>query len=94
MLYSFGMADIDSLPNLGPKTVEHFAAVGITTAEQIQELGTEAAFEVIYNRFAGEFPFSSVYLYALEGAIHNCDWRDLPEKRKTELKDFFHSLSE
>ena len=36
--------------------------------------------------------FNAAYLYALEGAIRDCDWLDLPDKIKQEYKEYAQNL--
>lgn len=81
-----------SLRNLGPRSRPHLQEFGITTRDDLAALGTEEAFRRIYFRFAGEFKFSVNYLYALEGAILDCDWRAVPLARRQELKAFLDAL--
>ena len=81
---------ISTLRNLGPAREQDLAAVGIRTATQLRELGAEAAFiKIIAKRQQLGQPTHSctaVYLYALYGAIHNIDWRDIPDDKKSEFK--------
>jgi len=37
---------------------------------------------------------NAAYLYALYGAIHNIDWRDVPETKKAQFKAFAAELRE
>ncbi|WP_417811205.1 TfoX/Sxy family DNA transformation protein [Thalassospira alkalitolerans] len=43
-------------------------------------------------RFGREKKISVNYLYALEGAIHDHDWRDITPHRKQELRDLWVQL--
>ena len=36
--------------------------------------------------------FNAAYLYALEGAIQECDWSEIPESQKRDYRDFAKSL--
>ena len=36
--------------------------------------------------------FNAAYLYALEGAIRDCDWLDIPKKVKQEYKQYAQTL--
>lgn len=81
-----------TLRNLGPRTRPQLQEVGIASREKLAALGTEEAFRRLYFRFAGEFKFSTNYLYALEGAILDCDWRAVPPARRQELKAFLQEL--
>lgn len=70
------------LPNIGPKSAAWLRQVGIRSREQLVEAGTIATF--IKVKRAGFRPGLNL-LYALEGAILECHWRDVPEARRAEL---------
>jgi hypothetical protein len=70
------------LPNIGPKSAAWLRQVGIRSREQLIEAGTIATF--IKVKRAGFRPGLNL-LYALEGAIRDCHWRDVPEARRAEL---------
>ena len=82
--------------NLGPSCERDFNAVGITRASQIVELGTEAAFlKMLIGKRKGGRAIQScnaAYLYAIYGAIHDLDWRDIPETKKNEFKEMTAQL--
>ena len=80
------------LKNLGPKTVPQLVEVGILSHADLISLGTEQTFSRIYFRFRDESRLSLNYLYALEGALDDCDWRWISSERKLELKHFFNSF--
>ena len=76
--------------NLGTACEEDLAAAGIHTAEQLKKLGPEEAFvQMLIARAklgsSGKC-CNAAYLYALYGAIHDIDLRELPEKKKAEYK--------
>lgn len=75
-----------SLRNIGPVCAEHLVQVGLDTPEKLRALGAEAAFEKIQTTL--KCPHNLNYLYALEGAIDDCDWRAIEPVRKKELQDF------
>ncbi|MBS0194077.1 MAG: TfoX/Sxy family protein [Proteobacteria bacterium] len=72
----------DKLLNVGPKSAAWLRQVGIRSREQLIEAGALGAF--IKIKRAGFRPGLNL-LYALEGAILDCHWRDLPEGRRGEL---------
>ncbi len=67
-------------------------AAGIDTPEKLRCLGAKKAFEKMYASGDAYGDFNAAYLYALEGAIRDCDWRDIPEKIKREYKAYAHHL--
>ena len=84
------------LRNLGPKCKEQLNAVGIYTAGDIRKLGIKETFErMMFGCITHPKQGSCInasYLYALYGAIHDCDWRDIPAKKRDELKAFTEKI--
>ena len=80
------------LRNVGPKLAAKLVAAGIDSPEKLRQLGAKKAFEKMYPDGDSYGDFNAAYLYALEGAIHNCDWLDIPEKIKQEYKEFAQEL--
>ena len=80
------------LKNVGPKLAEKMIAAGIETPYQLRQLGAKKAFEKMYLSGDAYGDFNAAYLYALEGAIRNCDWLDIPEKVKREYKEYAQKL--
>jgi hypothetical protein len=72
----------EKLVNIGPKSAAWLRQVGIRTRAQLVEAGALGAFVKIKR--AGFRPSLNL-LYALEGAILGCHWRELPEGRRGEL---------
>ena len=70
------------LRNIGPKSAAWLRQVGLHTPESLAEAGTVGAFMRIKR--AGFRPSLNL-LYALEGAIVECHWRDVPEARRRQL---------
>jgi len=89
---------VSEMRNLGPACERDFDAVGIRTAAQIKKLGPEGAFiQMLLGRkkLGGSAKCcNAAYLYALHGAIHDIDWRAIPEKKKDEYKALAAELRE
>ena len=81
---------ISEMKNIGVVNEEKLEQVGITTPDQLRELGTEAAF--IKIRHLVDDGACLHLLYGLEGAIQDIPKRELSERRKAELRDFFKKL--
>ncbi|KQW44575.1 MULTISPECIES: TfoX/Sxy family protein [unclassified Roseateles] len=73
---------IESLANLGPKSAEMLASVGITTLDQLRALGSVAAYAKAKR--AGQ-DVSLNLLWALEGALTGADWRVVAREHRTRL---------
>ena len=80
------------LKNIGPQLAARLFAAGIDTPDKLRAMGARAAFEKIYGDGDRYGDFNAAYLYALEGAIRDCDWLDIPEKIKKEYKAYTHRL--
>ncbi len=87
---------ISELRNLGPACERDLNAVEIFTADDIRRLGVEETFaRLMAGRLARETGgrcYNAVYLYALYGALEDCDWREIPEQKKVEFKRLTASL--
>ena len=71
-----------ALPNLGPKSVQMLASAGIHSLEQLQHLGSVAA----YVRVKKVAPAASLnLLWALEGALTGLRWQDVAREHRTSL---------
>lgn len=68
--------------NIGPKSAAWLRQVGLRSFEDLQRVGSVEAFTKIKR--AGFKPSLNL-LYALEGALLDCHWQQLPETRRSEL---------
>lgn len=83
------MEKLSDMPNLGQDTQRLLQETGITTPEQLKETGSKQAWlnikaidpSACYNRLCG-----------LEGAIRGIKKKDLPQKIKDDLKDFYNQF--
>ncbi|MCY6485524.1 TfoX/Sxy family protein [Clostridium aestuarii] len=83
------MGELSAIPNIGKVVEQQLNEVGIKTAKQLIEIGSKQAWLKIkciddsacINR-----------LYALEGAVEGIRWRNLSEKVKGELKEFYNTF--
>lgn len=72
----------EKLRNIGPKSRAWLRQTGIHTLEDLKAVGALAAFVRIKR--AG-FKSSLNLLYALEGAILDCHWQEIPQAQRSEL---------
>ena len=80
------------LRNVGPRLAEKLVAAGIDTPEKLRQIGAKKAFAKMYATGDSYGDFNAAYLFALEGAIRDCDWLDIPESIKQEYKQYARSL--
>lgn len=70
------------LRNVGPKSAAWLRQVGLRTLEDLAAAGPVEAFMRVKR--AGFKPSLNL-LYALEGALCDCHWQEVPEARRAQL---------
>ena len=68
--------------NLGPKSTQWLAAVGIHTLDDLREVGVITAYNLVT---AHGYNTSLNLLWALQGALMDVRWTDVPESVKQDL---------
>ena len=72
----------EKLRNIGPKSAAWLRQVGLRSLQDLSDAGPVEAWMRV--RRAGFRPSINL-LYALEGALLDCHWQDLPEPRRAQL---------
>ncbi|MBU2886115.1 TfoX/Sxy family protein [Gilvimarinus agarilyticus] len=75
-------SELLKLKNLGMASVNILRAIGIASYEDLQEVGAVKAYLKIKER---DISVSKVMLYALQGALMDIHWNDLPPGMKKQL---------
>ncbi|MEO8159948.1 MAG: TfoX/Sxy family protein [Arenimonas sp.] len=70
------------LRNIGPKSMAWLRQTGVRSLDDLKAVGALAAF--VRVKRAGFRPSLNL-LYALEGAILDCHWQEIPEARRAQL---------
>ena len=83
------MGELAKLPNIGKVVEEQLNQAGITTYEELKEIGSRQAWLKIK---AMDDTACLHRLYSLEGAILGIKKAELTTETKQDLKDFFHSF--
>lgn len=78
------MSRISSLKNLADKSEQQLAEVGITTAEQLIDVGSAEAYVQLKMHF--QKGISLNFLYAMEAAIRGIHWQEITQQDKLELQ--------
>lgn len=73
----------EKIRNLGPRSMEWLAEIGIRDLGDLEEIGSVEAYRLLRER---GFPVSMNLVYAIEGALLDVDWRNLPFETKAALK--------
>lgn len=82
-------APVSSIRNLGPALEHAFEKVGITSADQLRELGTDAAYARLLAN--GARPHFIGY-YVIEMGLQGRPWNDCQGKEKEDLRKRFDAL--
>ncbi|GGE44618.1 TfoX/Sxy family DNA transformation protein [Actibacterium pelagium] len=80
---------VSSIRNLGPAMEEAFRKVGISTAEQLREIGTDAAYRKLLEN--GHRPHFIGY-YVIEMGLQGRPWNDCKGKEKDALRVRFDKI--
>lgn len=80
---------ISDLPNLGPAMDAAFARAGVTSAEALRELGTDAAYARLLQ--SGTRPHFIGY-YVIEMALQGRPWNDCQGAEKKALRARFDAI--
>jgi DNA transformation protein len=83
------MKQLTNLPNIGKTLAQKLILVGITSEQELKNVGAENAMIKIATV---DKDACINMLYALEGAIQGIRWHNLSPERKLELTEFFRSL--
>ncbi len=81
---------LSDLPNISRVNEEKLQAAGIADAEQLKEIGSEAAFLKV--RATSDAKACLHMLTALEGAIQGIRKTELSPEKKAELKSFYAKI--
>ena len=73
---------VPKLRNIGPKSMAWLRQTGVRSLEDLKNVGALAAYVRVTR--AGCRPSLNL-LYALEGAILDCHWQDIPDERRSQL---------
>lgn len=74
--------ELQHLRNLGKTSAQWLHAVGIHSLSDLKRLGAVDAYRAVKAR---GFRASKVLLYAIEGALLDVHWNDIPAERKDAL---------
>ncbi len=74
-------AELVKLKNIGETSAEKLVGIGISSREQIEELGAVTVFKRLRERY----PVSMTMLWALQGALLNLPYYHIPIDIRTAL---------
>jgi DNA transformation protein and related proteins len=77
--------NLADMRNLGEKTQRYLQEVGINTPQDLQDIGAIEAWYRLKFMFGKQV--NLIFLYALQGALMDCDCFKLPTDIKNHLKE-------
>ena len=77
------MSDVATLKNIGPRSAAWLRAGGVATIDDLERIGPVAAWRRAKEAFPGQV--SIVLLYALQAALLDLRWTELPADLKQRL---------
>ncbi len=80
---------VSSIRNLGPASDAAYAAAGIHSADQLRQLGADAAYEKLLH--SGVRPHFIAY-YAMVMGLQGRPWNDCQGKEKQQLRQRFDAI--
>lgn len=75
-------SDLLELKNLGNTSINWLRAIGVNSCDDLKAIGPVEAYARIKQR---DIKVSKVLLYALQGALCDTHWNDLPSQMKEQL---------
>ncbi len=82
--------ELQHLKNLGKTSAQWLHAAGIHNASDLRRLGAVDAYRAVKAR---GFRASKVLLYAIEGALLDVKWNQLPPAHKAELNGQLEAMA-
>lgn len=80
------------LRNVGPSLARKMLDAGIDSPQKLIDMGAREAYLAMYKSGDSYGDHNAAYLYALEGAIRDCAWNEIPDSVKQEYRDFAREL--
>lgn len=71
--------------NIGKTIAKRLNEIGIFTLADLAEMTPKVAYQKICDNYPSKTIPKCYYLYSLQGALLDLDWRELPENVKSEL---------
>ena len=83
------MPKLTSMKNIGKEIENKLNSVGISSAEELIQLGSKEDFLRLKMKFPN---VCLVHLYTLQGAVDNLEYNQLSDEVKRDLKSFSDDL--
>ncbi len=86
------MTRIRDLRNLGPASEKMLQVAGIESTEMLAQLGSVKSYLKVINEQLSHTSLN--LLYAIEGALFDCDWKEVARDEKSRLLIELDSLQQ
>lgn len=83
------ISEISRLRNLGGKSEAWLNGIGVFTLDDLKRLGSVEIYRLLRQQGING---TLNLVYAIEGAINDLDWRELPPQMKADLKAAVRNL--
>lgn len=80
------MSNLTALKNIGKTVAFKLEEIGVSTKSDLQKLGSAQAYQQMQANSPGSHLPLCYYLYSLEGALKNKDWRSFSETQKFNMR--------
>lgn len=77
--------NLTELKNIGKTLAKKLNEIEVYTKADLKKIGAVKAYQWLGDKSPNKLPVC-YYLYSLEGALQNKDWRDLSDEHKHSLK--------
>ena len=82
------MSGVNQLRNIGPKSAQMLTEVGITSIDQLREIGAVTAFRRLTFTFGRQVTLN--ILWAMQAGLRDIDWREVTSAEKIALQAALH----
>ena len=80
------MAPLTDLTNIGKTLAQRLEEIGVDTKADLQAMGAAKAYKQIQANYPDAHLPLCYYLYSLEGALKNKDWRSFSGREKAKMQ--------
>ena len=88
------ISEMMKLKNIGKSIAVRLVSIGIESPKMLRELGVKEVYLRFFEKEGWSQTLCPCFLYALEGAITNEKWNEIPVEKKEEFKKFSKDLRE
>jgi len=80
------MSEMTKLKNIGKTVAKRLEEIGVFSKTDLKSLGSAKAYQKIQQNHPETHLPLCYYLYSLEGALNNKDWRSFTEEQKSTMR--------